>query len=85
MCVRYFFDYRAFDTSAIIDIHKYLMKKHNIKLCFVDNFEKMFIRLLTGQVNGSNQIKCVLLRNQKCMIQPTLINLHPIEYSQELD
>ena len=31
MCVRYFFDYRTFDTSAIIDIHKYLMKKHNIK------------------------------------------------------
>ena len=26
-------DYRAFDTSNIIDIHKYLMKKHNIKQC----------------------------------------------------
>ena len=24
-------DYRAFDTSNIIDIQKYLMKKHNIK------------------------------------------------------
>ena len=24
------------------------------------------------------------LRNQKCMIQSTLINLHPNEYSQEL-
>ena len=24
-------DYRAFDISNIIDIHKYLMKKHNIK------------------------------------------------------
>ena len=24
-------DYRAFDTSNIIDIHKYLMKKHDIK------------------------------------------------------
>ena len=24
-------DYRAFDTSDIIDIHKYLMKKHDIK------------------------------------------------------
>ena len=23
------------------------------------------------------------LSNQKCMIQPTLINLHPNEYSQE--
>ena len=25
-----------------------------------------------------------MLRNQKCEIQPTLINLHPNEYSQEL-
>ena len=24
-------DYKTFDTSNIIDIHKYLMKKHNIK------------------------------------------------------
>ena len=24
-------DYRAFDTSNIINIHKYLMKKHDIK------------------------------------------------------
>ena len=26
---------------------------------------------------------CVPLSNQKCMIQPTLINLHPYEYSQQ--
>ena len=45
--------------------------------------KKIFIRLLTGLVNGSNHTKCVLLRNQKCEIQPTLINLHPNEYSQE--
>ena len=29
----FFVDYRAFDTSNIINIHKYLMKKHNIKQC----------------------------------------------------
>ena len=34
----------------------------------------MFIELLTG----------VLLSNPKCMIEPTLINLHPNEYSREL-
>ena len=38
---------------------------------------KMFIELLIGLVNGSNHIKCVSLSNQKCMIQPTLINVHP--------
>ena len=40
--------------------------------------------LLTSIVNTSNHTKYMLLRNQKCMIQPTLINLHPNEYSQEL-
>ena len=44
---------------------------------------KMFIGLLTVLVDGSNHTKCVLLSNQKYMIQPTLINLHPNEYSQE--
>ena len=41
--------------------------------------KKMFIVLLSNIVNGSNHIKRVLLINQKCMIQPTLINLHPGE------
>ena len=39
--------------------------------------------LLTDLINGCNNTKCVSLSNQKCMIQPTLINLHPNEYSQE--
>ena len=38
--------------------------------------KKIFIRLLTGLVNGSNHAKCMSLSNQKCIIQPTLINLH---------
>ena len=33
---------------------------------------------------GSNNTKCVSLSNQKNMTQPTLINLHPNEYSREL-
>ena len=44
----------------------------------------MFIGLLTGLDNASNHTKCISLSNQKCEIQPTLINLHPNEYSQEL-
>ena len=39
--------------------------------------EKIFI------VNGSNHTKCISLSNQKCMIQPTLINLQPNQYSHE--
>ena len=45
-------------------------------------FKKIFKLLLSNIVNGSNHTKCVLLSNQKCQIQPTLINLHPSEYNQ---
>ena len=45
--------------------------------------KKIFIGLLTVIVNGSNRIKCVFLSNQKSLIQPALINLHPNEYNQE--
>ena len=43
--------------------------------------KKIFIVLLSNIVNGS---ECVLLSNQKCQIQPTVINLHRNEYNQEL-
>ena len=46
--------------------------------------KKIFIGLLTGLVNGSNHTKCVSLSNQKCMIQPSLIDLHPNGCSQEI-
>ena len=44
--------------------------------------KKIFIGLLTGLVNGYSRTKFSLLKNQKFMIQPTLISLHPNEYSQ---
>ena len=72
-------DYDIIDTINIIDIHKYLMKKHYKTMLGI--ILKMFIVSLSSIVNGSNHTKCVLLNNQKCEIQPTLINLHPNEYS----
>ena len=45
--------------------------------------KKKFIAILIGLFNGSNHRKCVSLSNQKCIIQPTLMNLHPNEYSHE--
>ena len=45
--------------------------------------KKTFIGLLINIINASNHTKCVLLSSQKCMTQPTLINLHLNEYSQE--
>ena len=43
----------------------------------------MFIGLLTSIVNASNHAKYVSLSNPKCMAQPTVINLHPNEYSRQ--
>ena len=46
--------------------------------------KKVFIGLLAiVAVNSSSHTKCVSLINQKYEIQPTLINLHCDEYSQE--
>ena len=39
---------------------------------------------LTSLVHSTSHTKCVSLSNQKCEIQPNLINLHPNEYSQDL-
>ena len=47
--------------------------------------KKIITGLLTAIVCASNHTKCVPLSNQKCMTQPTLINLHPNEYSQEFN
>ena len=44
----------------------------------------MFIVLLTSIINASNHTKYVSLSNQNYETQPTLINLHPNEYSQKL-
>ena len=40
--------------------------------------------MLARVVNVSNHTKCASLSIQKCKIQPTLINLHPNEYTQVL-
>ena len=87
-------DFDPVDTNNILDIPRYLMKKTKYKMLGLIKetlykimmfgfIEKMFIGLLTGLVNGSNHTKWLLLSNQKCMIQPTLINLHPNEHNQE--
>ena len=47
--------------------------------------KKIFIGLLVNVANASNHTKRVSLSNQKCMIQPTLISLHPNKYSQEFN
>ena len=43
----------------------------------------MFVLLLIRIVKASNHAKIFSLSNQKCNIQPTVIDLHPNDYSQE--
>ena len=62
-------DYRAFGTNNVIDILKYLMKKHDIDF-FFRLIRKIFIGLLISILNASNHT--------------TLINIHPNEYRQEV-
>ena len=45
--------------------------------------KKMFMGLLINVVNASNHTKYISLRNEKCEIQPTFINLHHNKYSQK--
>ena len=56
------------------------MKKHD-KIMF-GLTKKISMGLLIGIVNTSNHTKGVSSINQKYMIEPTLINFHPNEYSQ---
>ena len=75
-------DINPIDTNDILDSHKYLMKKSVYKTIF-ELIEKIFMGLLTRTVNASNHTKFISLRNKKCEIQLSLINLHSTEYSQE--
>ena len=75
--------FNPIDTKNILDIQKYLIKVHDVKVMF-ELIKKIFIGLLISVGNASIHTKCVSLSNQTCVIQPTLVNLHPNEYSQEL-
>ena len=44
--------------------------------------KEIFVGLVISIVIASSHIKCISLSNQRCMIQPTFINLHPNEYNK---
>ena len=50
----------------------------------MDLLKKLFFVSLASIFNASKHTKCMPLSNQKCKIQPTLINFHANEYNQEL-
>ena len=73
-------DFSPNDTNDILHIYRYLMKGNWYKIMF-RLIKKMFMGLLISIVNASNNTKYLSLSNQKWMIQPTLINLRPNEFS----
>ena len=70
------------DLSILVMLSISLSEKtYKIMFGLIKN---MFIGLIIGLIYAFNHTKCVYLSNQKWEIQPTLINLHPNEYSREL-
>ena len=78
-------DYNSIGFDDILDIHKYLMKKHE-KILF-DFIKKMFIELLSASSkrrfgeslapNSKGRKKCISLNNQLCQaIRPTLLDIN---------
>ena len=45
--------------------------------------QKVYMVLLISIFNASNHRKSLSFSNQKCLIQPTLVSVHPNEQSQE--
>ena len=75
-------DFNSIDSNDFFDINRYLMKRTWHKTMF-GLIKKFFIGLLTIIVSASNHTRCMSLSNQKFMTEPTLINLHANEHSQE--
>ena len=70
-------DYDSTDVGDMLDIHKYLMKKHDIKKAWI--YQKMLIGLLSacttsslsfGSSLASDGIKCISLN---CSRHPTIL------------
>ena len=63
-------DYSIIDTSNIVDIHKYLMKIHDVT-CITCITAMMFF--------SCNALKCVSMNHQECKIRPVVMNINTNE------
>ena len=61
-------DYDATDVDDVVDIHKYLMKKHNIVSMKIFGFVK--------KVFFINSLSCISMNNQECKTRPQVINVN---------
>ena len=68
-----FVDHGVFEKGDIINIHKYLMKKDNIKQC-LNSLNKTLLHFFPSLVT-----KRLSLKNESCVARPTFIDLNPNE------
>ena len=65
-------DFNSINTNDLLDIRKYLMKRTEYQIMF-GLIKKIVNGLLTGLGNGYYHTKWVLLSNQECLIELTLL------------
>ena len=73
-------DYNVIAVDDILDIHKHLMKKNNIKL--FKTIKKVFLEAMSFLVElhfNCNALKCVSMNNQGCKIRPEIISINSSE------
>ena len=73
-------DYNVTAVDDILDIHKHLMKKNNIKL--FKTIKKVFLEPMSFLVElhfNCNALKCVSMNNQGCKIRPEIISINSSE------
>ena len=75
------FDYNYIDVDEILDVHKYIMKKHDIKIMF-RLIKRVFIPLLN--FSWSLATNCVSLDNETYLLRPTPIDLSLTELNSYL-
>ena len=79
-------DYNTIDVSNIVDIYKYLMKKHNKvkkKIMFKLIKEAVIALVNSGSLSRvakvSDRTMSICLNNEPCLVRPALIDLNSNE------
>ena len=69
-------DYDVIEYDDMLDIHKYLMRKNNIKRSLDLLKNRFFTAMTFFSFNALNVIllKCISMNNQECKIRPKILN-----------
>ena len=71
-------DYTSTNIGDIYNIHRYLMKKHNINSYFFRTYKMLIINLAISlfSVLKVNTLECLSLINRKCMPRPKILDVN---------